>query len=374
VGFLYVDDRQHAERFNAQDLEFFTALGHLLAAALESAERYQRAEALIEALSAASLTEELVGKSAAMVQVKTQIAKYAMAAHAHVLVRGETGTGKELVARALHAASPRSDRPFVTLNCAAIPETMIESELFGYEKGAFTNAVRSMKGKFALADRGTLFLDEIGDLALAAQAKLLRAIQEGEIQPLGSERVLRVDVRIVTATHKDLLAEVSAKRFREDLYYRLNVVEIEVPPLRNRERDVLLIATAMLKKAAATMGKRLDGFTEAARAALLRHDWPGNVRELRNEIERAAIHAEGLLVDAHDLSPRLGAARSMPGQPRGQSLAERFAELEPTEKELVEAALEQAKGNLSEAARLLGITRIMIKRRVDRFGLKARDE
>jgi Nif-specific regulatory protein len=278
------------------------------------------------------------------------------------------------VARALHAGSPRAKRPFITLNCAAIPESMIESELFGHGKGAFTGAVSAKRGKFALADGGTLFLDEIGDLALPAQAKLLRAIQEGEIQPLGSEQTLRVDVRIVSATHKDLPVEIGAKRFREDLYYRLNVVEIEVPPLRDREGDVTLIASAMLKKAAAAVGKRLDGFTEAAVAALERHDWPGNVRELRNEIERAAIHADGPLVDAHDLSPRLGAARPKPGQPREKSLAERFAELEPTEKELVEAALEQAKGNLSEAARLLGITRIMIKRRVDRFGLKARED
>jgi len=374
AGFLYADDRQQIARFAPPDLDFLMALGRLVGAALESAERYQRAEALAEALSAASSAEEIIGKSPAVTRLKAQIARYAPATHANVLVRGESGSGKELVARALHAASARAERPFVTLNCAAMPETMVESELFGYEKGAFTGAVRAKRGKFALADGGTLFLDEIGDLALPAQAKLLRALQEGEIQPLGSERIARVDVRVVSATHKDLTAEIAAGRFREDLYYRLNVVEIEVPPLRDREGDVGLLATALLQRSAAVMGKRLEGFTEAALAALERHRWPGNVRELRNEMERAAINAEGPLVDAPDLSPRLGAARPMPGQPRGRSLAERFAELEPTERQLVEDALAQARGNQSEAARLLGITRIMIKRRIDRFGLRARED
>ncbi len=374
MGFLYVDDRQFAERFTTEDLAFLTALGHLVAAALESAARYQRAEAMAEVESERDPTRELVGESVAMRKLKAEITKYAAAAHAHVLVRGESGSGKELVARALHAASPRVERPFVTLNCAAIPESMIESELFGYEKGAFTGALKSKRGKFALADGGTLFLDEIGDLALPAQAKLLRAIQEGEIQALGSERSTTVDVRIVSATHKDLLAEVGAKRFREDLYYRLNVIEIVVPPLREREGDVGRIAEALLKRAAGVMGKRLEGFSKAALAALEKHDWPGNVRELRNEIERAVINAEEPFVDAHDLHPRLGAAKAKPEEPRGQSLAERFAELEPTERELVETALREAQGNISEAARLLGITRIMMRRRVERFGLKGRDE
>ena len=370
LGFLYVDDRRHAERFSTQDLEFLAALGHLLAAALESAERYQRVAALAEAASGAGATAELVGKSLAMVALRAQVTRYAPAAHAHVLIRGESGSGKELVARALHAASPRAERPFVTLNCAAIPEALLESELFGHEPGAFTGALKAKRGKFALAHGGTLFLDEIGDLALPAQAKLLRALQEGEIQPLGGERTLRVDVRVVSATHKDLGVEMEARRFREDLYYRLNVVEIEVPPLRARDGDVSLLAGMLLQRAAASMGKRLAGLTPTALAALERHHWPGNVRELRNELERAAINAEGPWVDADALSPRLGSARPSPARPGGKSLAERFAELEPTERQLVEAALAEAQGNLSEAARLLGITRIMIKRRVDRFGIQ----
>jgi Nif-specific regulatory protein len=372
-GLLYVDDRREAERFDAQDLELLTALGYLVAVAIESAERCRRAEIMAEALAGDGPTQAILGQSPAIALLKTQIAKYAAAGRAHVLVGGESGSGKELVARALHAASPRAARPFVALNCAAVPETMIESEFFGHEKGAFTGALTRKRGKFVLADGGTLFLDEIGDLTLPAQTKLLRAIQEGEIHPLGSEQAQRVDVRIVSATHKDLAAEIAAGRFREDLFYRLNTVEIEVPPLRARQGDIPILAHALLARAAAEMGKRLDGFTEAALSALSRHAFPGNVRELKNEVERAVINAEGPLVDAHDLSPRLGAARPAPGQPRGKCLAERFAELEPTERQLVEEALAEAKGNLSEAARLLGVSRIMIRRRVERFGLGGKD-
>jgi len=369
IGFLYVDDRRKEERFDPSDLEFFMALARLVSAALESAERYRRAEAMAEALGEGAAGTDIVGQSPPMLRMKQQIAKYAAAGRANVLIRGESGTGKELVARALHSASPRGERPFVTLNCAAIPETMLESELFGHEKGAFTGAASKKRGKFALADGGTLFLDEIGDLALGAQAKLLRALQEGEIQPLGSERPLRVDVRVLSASHKDLPAEIAAGRFREDLYYRLNVVEIEVPPLRERAGDIGLLAHALLARASSEMGKRVEGLSEAALSALVRHDWPGNVRELKNEMERALINAEEPLVDAHDLSPRLGAAKPRREGASERSLAERFAELEPTEKLLVEQALTQAKGNLSEAARLLGITRMMIRRRVARFGL-----
>ncbi|MBK9262659.1 MAG: sigma 54-interacting transcriptional regulator [Polyangiaceae bacterium] len=298
--------------------------------------------------------------------MRIAITKYGAAGHTNVLIRGESGTGKELVARALHEASVRASKPFVTLNCAAIPESMLESELFGHEKGAFTGAVA--KNEVSLRSRTAVrFFSMSGDLAIPAQAKLLRALQEGEIQAVGAERAIHVDVRVVSATHKNLVKEIEAGRFREDLYYRLAVVEIDVPPLRERGADVALIAHALMRRSATVMGKRLEGFTEAALSALARHSWPGNVRELRNEIERAVINADGPLIDAHDLSPRLGAARPKPDQPRDRSLAEQFAELEPTEKMLVEQAMAQAKGNVSEAARLLGITRIMMKRRVDRL-------
>lgn len=311
VGLLYVDDRRKMGPFGSEDLAYLTALGHLVSAALESAERFQRIEAVAESLGA---TADIIGASDVMNRLRTTMTKYGAAGHTNVLIRGESGTGKELVARSLHEASVRSAKPFVTLNCAAIPESMLESELFGHEKGAFTGAIAKKRGKFSMADGGTLFLDEIGDLALPAQAKLLRALQEGEIQAVGAERAIHVDVRVVSATHKDLLKEIQAGRFREDLYYRLAVVEIDVPPLRERGDDVALISHALMRRSAGLMGKYLDGFTEAALSALARHSWPGNVRELRNEIERAVIHADGPRIDAHDLSPRLGAARPRPSE------------------------------------------------------------
>ncbi|WP_437332106.1 sigma 54-interacting transcriptional regulator [Sorangium sp. So ce394] len=374
LGFLYVDARPPTSPFTPQDLDFLTAIGHLSAAALESAQRYRRMEALAEALGPGGPAAELIGASEPMRRLKAQIQKYG-ASSANVLIQGESGTGKELVARTLHSVSPRAAGPFVTLNCAAIPESMVESELFGYEKGAFTGAAGKKRGKFVLADGGTLFLDEIGDLDLAAQAKVLRALQEGEIQPLGAEKAVHVSVRVVSATHKDLAEEIANKRFREDLYYRLNVVELSVPPLRERGEDIELLARALLKAAASSMGKRELEFTPAALAALKGYGWPGNVRELRNEMERAAIDAELPIVDLYNLSSRLRKGpRAAPAPREGASLAERFAALDVTERQLIEEALKAARGNLSEAARQLGITRVMIKRRIDRFGLGFRDE
>ncbi|WP_437678140.1 sigma-54 interaction domain-containing protein [Sorangium sp. So ce131] len=339
----------------------------------ESAQRHRRVLALTETLGAGGSARELLGASEPMRRLKRKIQKYG-ASPANVLIQGESGTGKELVARTLHNVSPRAAGPFVTLNCAAIPETMVESELFGHEKGAFTGAVAKKRGKFALAHGGTLFLDEIGDLGLAAQAKLLRALEEGEIQPLGCEEAAHVSVRVVSATHKDLAEEIANRRFRQDLYYRLRVVELSVPPLRERGDDIELLARALLRAAASRMGKRDMEFTPGALAALKAHDWPGNVRELRNEMESAAIDAELPIVDLDNLSSRIRKGpRERPGPREGLSLAERFAALEATERRLIGEALEAARGNLSEAARRLGITRVMIKRRVVRFGLGLRD-
>jgi Nif-specific regulatory protein len=255
---------------------------------------------------------------------------------------------------------------------------MVESELFGHVRGAFTGAFTDKRGKFVLADGGTLFLDEIGDLSLSAQAKVLRAVQQGEVQPVGSEKTLRVNVRILAATHKDLAAEIVAGRFREDLFYRLNTLELRVPPLRDRAEDIPRLAQAFLAEAARRMGKRVAGFTPQALSALVRHRFPGNVRELQNEAERAAIVVEGghagreaAVVGLDDLSPRIASGgRRAPEVPRGAStLAELYAELEPKERALVEEALERGKGNIAEAARLLGISRSMMKVRMKRFGL-----
>lgn len=372
LGLLYVDTREKADRFVRSDLDFLAALGHLISVALEGADRWRRMQEL--AKSAGVEDDEILGNSEPMKRLKAQIQKYAPSP-APVLIHGESGTGKELAARRLHALSPRANRPFVTLNCAAMPETMIESELFGYEKGAFTGALKDKKGKFELADKGTLFLDEIGDLSPAAQAKVLRAIQEGEIQRVGSERTLRVDVRILAATHKDLRKEAGAGRFREDLFYRLDVLELLTPPLRDRGNDVELLSLSLLRSAAANLNKKIEGFSPAALEALRRYPWPGNVRELRNEMERAATNAESAWVELNDLSARLGEKpERSAGSGEKKTLAEKFSMLEPTERQLLEEALREARGNMAEAARLLGITWIMMKRRVERFGLRAKDE
>ncbi|HTM20410.1 MAG TPA: sigma 54-interacting transcriptional regulator [Kofleriaceae bacterium] len=358
LGFLYVDDRRRIDRFSDGELDFLSALGHLAAAALQQAEERRHDARLAEAARADDPVPALIGDSEPMRALVRQVQRFAPTGAA-VLVHGETGTGKELIARALHALSGRADEPFIAVNCAAIPDTMIESELFGHTRGAFTGAVKDKRGKLALAHRGTLFLDEIGDLSPGAQAKLLRVLEDGQVQPLGAETCIDVDVRLVSATHRDLDEE----RFRPDLYYRIAVVDIEVPALRDRGADVLLLADAFLARAAARLGRRL-AFTEAARAALRGYGWPGNVRQLHNEVERAAILADGDRVDLDEL-----AARGRGDAPAAaQGLAERFAQLEVTERELVREALARAGGNLSEAARMLGITRVMLKRRADRFG------
>lgn len=374
-GLIYADDRGRENRFNAADLDFLTILGRLVGAMFDNAERLQRARALAEATGGVGPLHEIVGQSVVIQKLRQQIAKIAAAPMANVLIRGESGTGKERVARALHRASPRAQHPFVAVNCAAIPDTMIESALFGYEKGAFTGATQARRGQFVLAGGGTLFLDEIGDLSLSAQAKVLRVLQEGELLPLGAEVPVKVDVRVFAATHKDLRREIAEGRFREDLYYRINVLEIDVPPLRSRGSDIDLLARIFLDSAALNLGKRLHGFSPAALVALRSYSWPGNVRELRNEVERALVQAEGSVVEVDDLSStlqRVGVQEPQTMLP-SDSLAMRFAALEPTERALVEEALRTARGNLTEAARLLGMTRIMMRRRVEKFGLRCKD-
>ncbi|EYF04396.1 sigma-54-dependent Fis family transcriptional regulator [Chondromyces apiculatus] len=376
-GFLYVDHCSQASHFAQEDLDFLGALARLTAAALHSAQQHQRALSAAEAAGSSpdSPRVELLGDSPPMLRLKAQIRKFGASGSTNMLIRGESGTGKERVARAMHAASPRAQRPFVSLNCAVMPETTIEGELFGYVQGAFPGATHDKRGRFALAHRGSLFLDEIGDLSLAAQAKVLRVLQEGEVLPLGAGVPQRVDVRVFAATQRDLRREVAEGRFREDLFFRLNVGDVEVPPLRERVEDIAHLAQVFLAPAALNLGKRLDGFAPQALQALQAYAWPGNVRELRNEIERAAIQAEGLLVELDDLSPAVSRAVLSPSflTVPGMSFAARFATLEPMERALCEDALAAARGNVAEAARLLGITRIMLVRRIERFGLRSRE-
>ncbi|MCC6671036.1 MAG: sigma-54-dependent Fis family transcriptional regulator [Planctomycetes bacterium] len=245
----------------------------------------------------------MLGRSRPMLALRAQIEKFAPA-RAPVLIHGESGTGKELVARALHVLSPRREQAFVSENCAAIPETLLESVLFGHVRGAFTGAVRDHAGHFASADKGTLFLDEIGDMPLAMQVKLLRAIQEGEVRPVGGTKVRKVDVRLLAATNRDLAAMVQEGRFREDLYYRLNVLQVTVPPLRERGDDVVLLARHILAAAARKSGRSLS-LAPDAEAAIRRYRWPGNVRQLQNEMQRVAALAQGPEVQVRELSADL---------------------------------------------------------------------
>ncbi len=324
---------------------------------------------------------DLVGASPPMLQVRQMIEKVAPT-DATVLITGESGTGKELVARTIHALSPRKERAMVVVNCAAIPETLLESELFGYVKGAFTGAVRRKVGQFEIADGSTLFLDEIGELTPALQVKLLRVLQEREFYPVGSETPVKVDVRIVTATNRDLAAMVQAGTFREDLYYRIHVVPIHLPALRERGDDVALLAQYLLEMHARRMGRKITGFTRAAMERLRTYSWPGNVRELSNVIERAVTLSDGPVLDADLLIPAIpdGGAFPMPGSDfPGKSAPPENDDpgFELPYKEAVEAfrrryiqrLLERTGGNKSEAARLAGVNRPYLHRLIRELGL-----
>jgi len=327
---------------------------------------------------------EIVGTSRAVKQVIERIEKVAPTA-ARVLITGENGTGKELVARAIHALSPRSRGPFVEVNCAAIPTELIESELFGHMKGSFTGAFADRAGKFELADGGTLFLDEIGDMSLSAQAKVLRALEEGVISRVGSGKAVAVDVRVVAATNKDLSAEIAAGRFREDLLYRLNVVPIEVPPLRARRADIAqLVAHFMdqLTKSGGAGGGGLQPKTFDAEALqrLAAHDWPGNIRELRNAIERILILAAGPVVTAEDVDRVAGVGRATGDGGQGRASADvagapwmRAATFEEfkqvAERTYILAKLKEKDWNVSETARTLDMPRSNLNKKIERYGL-----
>ncbi|MFG1290982.1 sigma-54-dependent transcriptional regulator [Xanthobacter versatilis] len=311
--------------------------------------------------------DNLVGDSPAFRDVLRQVTEVAPS-RASVLLLGESGTGKELVARAIHYNSPRRDLPFVAVNCAAIPETLIESELFGHVKGAFTGATGAREGRFAAADHGTLFLDEIADMPLPVQAKVLRALQEQSFEPVGSSKSISVDVRIIAATHKDLQKEIAAGTFRMDLYYRLAVFPIALPPLRERTDDIVLLANHFLAAAARDMGKRIKGLTPEAQAMLTRYRWPGNVRELQNCMERAAIVARGDLVGEGDLLlfEATGDAAAMPHTLDGDL----DGELARIEREFVLKALKDNGGVQARAAEKLGITERSLWHRIKKLGIK----
>ena len=310
----------------------------------------------------------MVGSSAALQTVRDLIAKVGPTS-ARVLITGENGTGKELVARALHEASPRRDRPFVEVNCAAIPSELIESELFGHMKGSFTGAFADRAGKFEQADGGTLFLDEVGDMSLSAQSKLLRALQEGVVTRIGGSKPIQVDVRVLAATNKDLDTEIAESRFREDLLYRLNVVPIDVPPLRERAEDIPALVAFFAEQLASSAGVPGRKFADDAVRRLQSRVWPGNIRELRNAVERALILASGKMVSAADIDHLLpgAVAAGVPAGPSGSQTFETFKQ--EAEKSFLAQKLREHDWNVSETARSLKMPRSNLYKKIERYGL-----
>lgn len=285
--------------------------------------------------------------------------------NATTLLLGESGTGKEIFAKAIHSLSPRADRPFVAVNCAAIPENLLESELFGYEKGAFTGASQQTKGKIEFADKGTFFLDEIGDLPIGLQAKLLRFLQERSVERLGGRRPIPVDVRIICATHQDLETLIDDGRFRLDLYYRVSEISINIPPLREREGDAVMIATALLKRYNGTNNKRIKGFTDDAIMAIEKYSWPGNIREMENKVKRAVILADEAYLSADDLELPITdeVNGALPFNLRNVR--------EEAESAAIKKALALANNNITQAAKMLGVTRPTLYSLLDKYGIQA---
>jgi len=309
----------------------------------------------------------MVGESPALKAVRELIAKVGPTS-ARVLITGENGTGKELVARALHDASPRRDRPFIEVNCAAIPSELIESELFGHMKGSFTGAFADRAGKFEQADGGTLFLDEVGDMSLSAQAKLLRVLQEGVVTRIGGSKSIQVDVRVLAATNKDLDGEIAEGRFREDLLHRLNVIPIEVPPLRERKEDIPALVAHFAQQLSAGAGVPGRKFAEDAVRRLQSRSWPGNIRELRNAVERALILASGKTVTAADIEHLLPSAAPASPSAGGSQSFETFKQ--EAEKSFLVQQLQQHDWNVSETARALKMPRSNLYKKIERYGLK----
>lgn len=346
----------------------FDALKETLNKAIEHSRLGVENRELRRQFSEENASTEILGRSPAITSMLSMIRTVAPT-EATVLITGESGTGKELVARALHAQSLRKDEPLVTVNCAALAETLLESELFGHEKGAFTGADKRREGRFKQADRGTLFLDEIGEMPIGVQAKLLRALQQGEIQRVGSDKSEHVDVRVIAATNRDLRKEVEERRFREDLYFRLNVISLEVPPLRLRKEDIPLLAAHFLSHYAERNHKNVKGFSAQCMDMLLHYDWPGNVRELQNAVERAVILCTGEYVTGPELPVNIAklAAEAMPKSSEvSSSLA--GLPLEEVERRAIEETLRETGDNKSAAARKLGITRATLHKKLRKYG------
>jgi Nif-specific regulatory protein len=400
IGAVQIVNRRHGGSFSDEDLSLLEALAGSIAIAIENASLYARLKESEERLRAQvgvlrrdlarhDRFGEIIGATPAMQQV-LQLMDSAAASPIAVLLEGETGTGKELVARGIHEASARAEGPFVPVNCAALPENLLESQLFGHRRGAFTGATHDQCGLFEAATGGTIFLDEIGDMPAAMQAKLLRVLQEGEVVPVGDTRPRTVDVRVISATNRDLGAAVAARSFRQDLYYRLAAFPIRLPPLREHREDIPLLVNHVLARATEHHHKRIAGLHPVALECLVRFDWPGNVRELQNELERAvALAQDGQQITPAHLSPKLCAvgdaisdASTTSGEPAAGTAGEAtLGEADQAPRSLRKAratfearhiaeTLREHGGNVSRAAAALGLSRVMLQKKMKEYGLR----
>ena len=351
LGVVYLDTQSSIARFDEEHLQLLTAIMGIAAVALENAQQFQDLEHENQRLQQQiNFEHKMVGQSQPMLEVYSLLSKVAPA-ESTVLILGESGTGKELAAHAIHFNSPRKGKAFVAINCATLTEGLLESELFGHEKGAFTGAITQKRGKLEVADGGTVFLDEIGELSPAIQAKLLRALQAREFERVGGTRPVKVDVRIIAATNRDLSAAIRAGIFREDLYYRLNVVSLKMPALRERCDDIALLATFFAAEYSKKCKRRVTGISAEARSLLVAYDWPGNVRELENAIERAVVLGSTGLIVPDDLPEALLESHTMSDNPT----AKYYEAVREAKQQLINKALRQTGGNFTEAAKLLGI-------------------
>ena len=365
-GLIYLDTSNPAITLDEGHLQLLTAVGVIASVAIENVQHLQWIEGENQRLHREiSLEHNMIGESPRMREVFRFIEKIAPT-DATILVRGESGTGKELVAHAIHTNSNRSAKPFVAINCAVLSETLLESELFGHEKGAFTGAVAQKRGKVEVADGGTLFLDEVGELTAATQAKLLRVLQERQFERVGGTRTISVDVRIVAATNRNLEEAIAAGTFRQDLYYRLNVISLLLPALRERREDIPLLAYYFIAKYSKRCKRLVSGISTETRNCLMAHDWPGNVRELENAIERAVVLGNTDVILPDDLPESL-----LVTSPESQHLPNYHEAVNEMKKKCILQAIEQANGNFTEAARLLGIHPTNLHRLIRTFGLRS---
>jgi Nif-specific regulatory protein len=367
IGVIEFINKVDGSTFRDQDLELMTVFADLAAVAIGNARKFQSVEKENKELKAElEPKQQIVGDSQAIRKVVAEAQRVADSM-ASTLILGESGTGKELLARLIHQGSSRRDRHLVTLNCAALPESLLEAELFGYEKGAFTGATAQKPGKFELADEGTIFLDEIAEMSQQMQAKLLRVLQDGIFYRVGGSTPISVDIRVIAATNKNIAEEVKQGRFREDLYYRLNVVELYLPPLRERKADIPLLARHFVEVFQREKGYSNLEITQEAMDKMVQYDWPGNVRELRNALERAVVMGDGREVRPGDLPMLFSVSSTMSDIPVGLTLQEAVDEFK---KRFIQLNLKHTDGNQSRAATVMGIQRTYLSRLISKYGIK----